>query len=164
MSPTKGVYNPKAFILHAASLHQGFPHCAIFPTAASRRSLDRISVPVWPIDLSVRLPVAGLVEPLPHQLPDRPQAHPSANKSFSHKHPCPWSYAVLAQVSLCCPPLKGKLPTCYSPVRHLSNDCIATPIKPVRLACVKHAASVRSEPGSNSHFNPVKNEKTSKTF
>ncbi len=42
-----GFYDPKAFITHAASLRQGFPHCAIFPTAASRRSLDRVSVPVW---------------------------------------------------------------------------------------------------------------------
>ena len=60
-SPTKEVYNPKAFFLHAASLRQGFPHCAIFPTAASRRSLGRVSVPVWPTILSDRLPVFGLV-------------------------------------------------------------------------------------------------------
>ncbi len=58
---TKGVYNPKAFFPHAASLRQAFAHCAKFPTAASRRSLDRVSVPVWPIDLSVRLPVLALV-------------------------------------------------------------------------------------------------------
>ncbi len=57
----KAVYNPKAFIPHAASLHQGFPHCAIFPTAASRRSLGRVSVPVWPVALSGRLPVVALV-------------------------------------------------------------------------------------------------------
>src|SRR5699024_1347959 len=57
----KGVYNPKAFIPHAASLHQAFAHCAIFPTAASRRSLGRISVPVWPVALSGRLPVNALV-------------------------------------------------------------------------------------------------------
>ena len=41
------LYDPKAFITHAALLRQGFPHCARFPTAASRRSLDRVSVPVW---------------------------------------------------------------------------------------------------------------------
>ena len=57
----KAVYNPKAVIPHAALLRQGFPHCAKFPTAASRRSLGRISVPMWPIDLSVRLPVVSLV-------------------------------------------------------------------------------------------------------
>ena len=60
-SPRTKVYNPKTVFLHAALLHQGFPHCAIFPTAASRRSLDRISVPMWPFNLSVRLPIADLV-------------------------------------------------------------------------------------------------------
>ena len=57
----KAVYNPKAFVPHAALLRQGFPHCAKFPTAASRRSLGRISVPMWPIGLSTRLPIAGTV-------------------------------------------------------------------------------------------------------
>ena len=57
----KGVYNPKAFIPHAASLRQASAHCAIFPTAASRRSLGRVSVPVWPVALSGRLPVVALV-------------------------------------------------------------------------------------------------------
>ncbi len=56
-----GVYDPKAFVLHAASLRQAFAHCAIFLTAASRRSLDRVSVPVWPIALSGRLPIAAMV-------------------------------------------------------------------------------------------------------
>ena len=55
------VYNPKTFFLHAASLDQAFAHCPIFPTAASRRSLGRISVPMWPFNLSVRLLIAGLV-------------------------------------------------------------------------------------------------------
>ena len=56
-----GLYNPKAFITHAASLRQAFAHCAKFPTAASRRSLDRVSVPVWLIILSDQLPVFALV-------------------------------------------------------------------------------------------------------
>ena len=43
--PTE-VYDPKAFIPHAALLGQAFAHCPRFPTAASRRSLDRVSVPV----------------------------------------------------------------------------------------------------------------------
>ena len=58
---TKGFYNPKAFITHAASLGQAFAHCPIFPTAASRRSLGRVSVPVWLIILSDQLPVLALV-------------------------------------------------------------------------------------------------------
>ena len=57
----KEVYNPKAFIPHAASLRQASAHCAIFPTAASRRSLGRVSVPVWLIILSDQLRIVGLV-------------------------------------------------------------------------------------------------------
>ena len=57
----KELYNPKAFITHAALLDQGCPHCPIFPTAASRRSLGRISVPVWLIILSDQLSIVGLV-------------------------------------------------------------------------------------------------------
>ena len=49
------------FITHAALLHQGCPHCAIFLTAASRRSLGRISVPVWLIILSDQLTINDLV-------------------------------------------------------------------------------------------------------
>ena len=60
-SPAKGLYNPRAFVTHAASLDQACAHCPRFPTAASRRSLGRVSVPVWPAVLSDRLPIAGTV-------------------------------------------------------------------------------------------------------
>ncbi len=56
-----GLYDPRAFITHAALLRQGFPHCAKFPTAASRRSLGRVPVPVWLIILSDQLPIIALV-------------------------------------------------------------------------------------------------------
>ncbi len=49
------------FIPHAALLRQAFAHCAIFLTAASHRSLGRISVPVWLIILSDQLPIVALV-------------------------------------------------------------------------------------------------------
>ncbi len=55
------LYDPKAFITHAALLRQAFAHCAKFLTAASRRSLDRVSVPVWLIILSDQLPIVALV-------------------------------------------------------------------------------------------------------
>ena len=42
-------------------LHQACAHCAIFPTAASRRSLGRVSVPMWPFTLSGRLLIVALV-------------------------------------------------------------------------------------------------------
>ena len=57
----KEFYNPKAFVTHAALLDQGCPHCPIFPTAASRRSLGRVSVPVWLIILSNQLKIEALV-------------------------------------------------------------------------------------------------------
>ncbi len=59
--PTERAYNPQAFFTHAASLDQGFPHCPIFPTAASRRSLGRVSVPVWLVVLSDQLRIVALV-------------------------------------------------------------------------------------------------------
>ncbi len=55
------LYNPKAFITHAALLDQAFAHCPIFPTAASRRSLDRVSVPVSLVILSDQLTTLVLV-------------------------------------------------------------------------------------------------------
>src|SRR6202020_1607719 len=86
----KGVYNPKAFIPHAASLRQASAHCAIFPTAASRRSLGRVSVPVWPVALSGRLPVVALVGRYPpnkligrEPLPGRKTFHPPPCRRLS---------------------------------------------------------------------------------
>src|SRR5678810_1047055 len=60
-SPPKELYNPRAFITHAAWLDQACAHCPIFPTAASRRSLGRVSVPVWLIVLSDQLRIVALV-------------------------------------------------------------------------------------------------------
>ena len=60
-SHLKELYNPKAFFTHAAWLDQGCPHCPIFLTAASRRSLVRVSVPVWLIILSDQLLIVALV-------------------------------------------------------------------------------------------------------
>ncbi len=86
--PTE-LYGPRAFITHTALLRQAFAHCAIFPTAASRRSLDRVSVPVWLIILSDQLSVFGLVGHYPtnnlmdrglipwHEVPERTPAFPT---------------------------------------------------------------------------------------
>ena len=61
----KELYNPKAFVTHAAWLDQACAHCPKFPTAASRRSLDRVSVPVWRIILSDPLLIVALVSHYP---------------------------------------------------------------------------------------------------
>src|SRR5262245_58296248 len=64
----------------------------------------------------------------------------------------PPTNAVLAILSDSYPPPKGRLPTCYSPVRHFTHDRSHFL---VRLACVRPAANVRSEPGSNSPVNQI---------
>ena len=51
----------RTLILHAGWLDQALTHCPIFLTAASRRSLVRVSVPVWGILLSEPLDIVALV-------------------------------------------------------------------------------------------------------
>ena len=105
----KEVYNPKAFFPHAASLRQAFAHCARFPTAASRRSLGRVSVPVWLIVLSDQLRIVALVSLyLTNKLirrglvPDqRPKLPFSGRPESQTEHP------VLIQVSLGYPGVGG---------------------------------------------------------
>ena len=85
-----------------------------------------------------------LGRPLPYQLANRTWAHPAARARkppFTRR-----SYAVLARVSPGCPPLQGRFPRFTHPSATLLRP---KPFR-VRLACVKHAASVQSEPGSNS--------------
>ena len=83
-SPSTELYDPKTFFTHAALLRQAFAHCGRFPTAASRRSLDRVSVPMWPFILSDRLLIVALVGSYPaNQLIRRgPILY---HRSFSHR-------------------------------------------------------------------------------
>ncbi len=99
----KGVYDPQAFILHAALLRQAFAHCGKFLTAASRRSLGRVSVPVWLIIPSDQLLIIALVS---HYLTNkliRRKPVPRRYKPFYSS-----AYGVLATVSSCCPPPRGR--------------------------------------------------------
>ena len=118
-SPGKGVYNPKAFIPHAASLDQACAHCPRFPTAASRRSPGRVSVPVWPTILSDRLPITALVSHYPTNqligrgpLPERPDGV-SPRQTFLPQDVCGISPGFPGLS-----PTPGQVPTRYSPVRH----------------------------------------------
>ena len=56
--------------------------------------------------------------PLPHQLANQTRGHLSAINLWHKSHATSMRYAVLAVVSNCCPPLKGRFLTRYSPVRH----------------------------------------------
>ncbi len=127
-SPLTVVYTPKGFLPHAASLRQSFDHCAIFPTAASRISLGRISVPMWRIVLSDPLRVIArvshyLTNKLIRRDPLIRRELASRGPLWSHSHVKKRHYAVLAQVSPGCPSPKDRLVTCYSPVRHSVLKC-----------------------------------------
>jgi hypothetical protein len=102
-SPAKAVYNPKAVIPHAALLGQACAHCRKFLAAASRRSLGRVSVPVWLVILSDQRPVRGLVGRYPaNNLMGRTPGL-QRRKAFLAR-----GYAGLAMVSHRCPPLEGR--------------------------------------------------------
>src|SRR5690625_2439319 len=114
------LYDPKAFLTHAALLRQTCVHCGRFPTAASRRSLGRVSVPVWPITLSGRLRIVALVSRYPtnklmRRRPIRKRKPKASLSSNIHANVRP--HPVLASVSTGYPGLTGRLPTCYSPIR-----------------------------------------------
>ncbi len=104
----KGVYDPRAFVLHAVLLRQGCPHCAIFLAAATRRYMVRVSVPLWGITLSRPLPVLALVSfYLTNKLMGRRLL--LKRRSFPLAR-----YRVLAIVSNGCPLLQGR----YQRVTH----------------------------------------------
>ena len=93
--------------------------------------------------------------PLPRQQANQTRAHPVPPEFFTPEDVFLCAYAVLAAVSSCYPPVQGRLPTRYSPVRH--SVTTSSPQRDpswcfVRLACVRHAASVHPEPGSNSQI------------
>jgi hypothetical protein len=144
----KVLYNPKAFFTHAALLDQACAHCPIFPTAASRRSLGRVSVPVWLVVLSDQLRIIALVGLYPtnklirHRLILTRQVRRSP--ALLRR-----DYAVLSRVSPGYSPHQGRFLCITHPSATRRQESKLSRAA-VRLACVKHAASVQSEPGSNS--------------
>src|SRR5690606_14592394 len=133
--PTKGLYNPKAFFTHAVWLDQACAYCPIFPTAASRRSLGRVSVPVWLLILSDQLRILASVlfdpanELIRHRL--------IRSRKGLRSPTCPRrSYAVLVPASRGYPPRQGRfrcIPPPSATLREQSNVSRAA----VRLACVR---------------------------
>ena len=127
----KEVYSPWAVFPHAVLLRQAFAHCGKFPTAASRKSLDRVSVPVCLVVLSNQILIVALVSYyLTNKLISRELFFRQINLFHSK------AYGVLAIVSNCCPPPKGK----FSRVTHPS----ATKIKNFRTTCMCKAYRQRS--------------------
>ena len=89
-----------------------------------RRSLARISVPVWLIVLSDQLPVVALVGRYPtnkligHEPIFECHIHDAAFLPYPRDRK---RNGVLASLSAGYPPLKGRLPMYYSPVRHFTT-------------------------------------------
>ena len=137
-SPLTAVYNPRAFIPHAASLRQTFVHCGRFSTAATRRCPDSVSVPVVGAMLSHPLDIIAMVGHYPtiklisHQPLLRRNLTFDPQISSGITHSFPWLS-----------PTEGYVPMHYYAVRrsHIAMSA--------RLACLIHAANVHSEPGSN---------------
>ena len=145
-SPRTAVYTPKGVLPHAALLRQACAHCGKFLAAASRRSRGRVSVPVWLIILSDQLPIIATVGRYPTvQLIGRrclvrrlspfltPPTRDASVSGITHRFR--WL-----------PPSARQLPHAFltRPPREPPEG------DPVRLACIRHAASVDPEPGSNS--------------
>ena len=88
-----------------------------------------------------------LGRPLPHQQANPTQVHPNAEGHCWSPPLLLRAYSVLPKVSLSYPHHLGRSPRVTHPsaTRQLPEGTVT-----VRLACVKHAASVQSEPGSNS--------------
>ena len=91
-SPSTALYNPKAFIAHAASLGQACAHCRRSSTAATRRCLASVSVPVARVVLSHPLDILALVgrypankliprEPLPRRNSFHDQKMPPSHRA-----------------------------------------------------------------------------------
>src|SRR4029079_12232032 len=88
-----------------------------------------------------------LGKPLPHQLANRTSAAPRARGHCWSPAFLLRAYAVLAPLSRRYPPLRDTFRCITHPFAARRQGC---PRAAARLACVKHAASVQSEPGSNS--------------
>ena len=147
------VYNPKTVFLHAALLHQACAHCAIFPAAAARRSRCRVSVPMWACNLSGRLVIVDLVGRYPTNYLIRREPilrHLSFGISIMRlkyfiRYYRSFPNAIPIRRAGCSRVTHPSATQSYlkSFRRNHSSSF-------VRLACVRHAASVRPEPGSNS--------------
>jgi hypothetical protein len=104
-----------------------------------------------------------LGRPLPHQLADRPRAPPEAKKHFFIR-PC--DQMKVSSISTGFPVLSqssgqvAHVLLTRSPL-NLQKYCYL--LDSVRLACIKHAASVHSEPGSNSPSS-IQNHRSGKEF
>ena len=124
-------------------LRHAFAHCGRFSTAASRRSLVSVSVPVWVTILSDHLPVIALVSRyLTNKLMGRELIPKRLAPFYSTGIPAPSTSGISLR-------FQRLFPT-SGQIVHVLLTLSRLPLRGVPLACLIHAASVHSEPGSNS--------------
>ena len=137
----------RASFPHAAWLGQSCLHCPIFLTAASRRSLVRVSVPVWGTVLSDPLPIIALVGRCPaNQLMGRMPVPLRPRSFLPDGCPSGRAWGITRRFHRLSPG-KGLVAYALRTRAPLSKPRRASS---VRLACIRPAASVHPEPGSNS--------------
>ncbi len=127
--PTESALQP-AGLLHTRGIAgSGFRPLSNIPHCCPRRSLGRVSVPVWLAILSDQLPIVALVslyltnKLIGHGLIQQREPKPP----FTRR-----SYAVLARVSSGCPPLQGRFPC----ITHPSATLLATRRRLSRSTCM----------------------------
>src|SRR5699024_10913310 len=75
--------------------------------------------------------------PLPRQPANQTRAHPVRPEFFTPEDVFLCAYAVLAAISGCYPPVQGRLPTRYSPVRHsVTKKSPEGSLKALRSTCM----------------------------
>ena len=138
----KDVYVPKDFINHAASLRQAFAHCGRFSTAATRRCMDRVSVPSVGVSALTPPKRHSLGRPLPYQLADSDAGRSKALQLYS----CGTIGNYPSFDELC--PTSGTFLRVTTSFATNSNDfhldIIALPFKGLRSTCMPYPRRQRS--------------------
>ena len=143
-----------SFFTHAILLDRAFAHCPRFPTAAPRGSPGRVSVPVWLIIRKDQLSIIGLVSLYPTNYLILRRLIKQRFLAFFRIWP--ELFGRFPRITHPFATLFSTVPTSWARQATFtlgaSFPSAQLPENNVRLACVKHIASVPSEPGSNSSF------------
>ena len=145
-SPSTAVYNPRAVVPHVASLRQTCVHCGRFSTAAIRRCPGSVSVPVVGAALSRPLDVFGTVGRYP-------AVYLVSRRPLRGRNRTLWFSPSRRNVARYYRGFPHAIPVPRAGRRRLTTPFAAAPGSEepfaARLACLIHATSVHSEPGSN---------------
>ncbi len=142
-SPSTVLYNPKAFIAHAASLGQACAHCQRSSTAATRRCLASVSVPVARVVLSHPLRIFALVGRYPANKLIRREPLPRRNSFHDQEMPPDHSAKYYPSVRRAILVLRVGYPRITAPFATSPHYCIATTVE-IRSTCMPNPRRQRS--------------------